>query len=134
MSEGFLEFAILITASPLSSGGDTAFQFIHAALKKGHTIRQVFFYQDGVYHGSRLIHTENPAFIARWQSLAKEYVLPLLLCSASSARRGIMGVEQAKYFEKDTNNLAEGFQIVGLSAWFEAVSLVERMMVFGDML
>src|SRR5262245_4083928 len=107
MSEGFLEFAILITASPLASGGDTAFQFILAALKKGHKIRQVFFYRDGVYHGSRLIHTENPAFIARWQMLAKEYNMPLLLCSASSARRGIMGIEQAKYFEKDSDNLAE---------------------------
>jgi tRNA 2-thiouridine synthesizing protein D len=134
MSEGSVEFAVLITASPLQSGGETAFQFIQSVLRKGHKIRQVFFYQDGVYHGSRLIHTENPILITRWQILAKEYVLPLMLCSASAARRGIMGQSQANYFEKDTDNLAENFCIAGLSQWFEAVSLAERVMVFGDVL
>jgi tRNA 2-thiouridine synthesizing protein D len=131
-SESPFEFAILITAPPLHSGGETAFQFIQAALKKGHCVRRIFFYRDGVYHGSRLVYSENPALMARWQILAKQHDLELVLCSASCARRGIMGKEQANYFEKDTDNLADNFCVASLSLWFEAVSLAERVIIFGE--
>lgn len=125
-------FAILITAPPLHRSSTTAFQFIEAALKKNHSIERIFFYQDGVYHGNRLIYLENPLLINRWQNLAQKHHLELILCSTSAAKRGIMGPEQADYFEKDTHNLAEEFQVGSLSLWFESVSLADRVMHFGD--
>lgn len=126
-------FALLITAAPLESASETAFQFSLAVLKKAHTIRHIFFYQNGVYHGNRLTYLENPALINRWQKLSQAYHFELTLCSASAARRGIMSEAQAQYFEKEGCNLAEGFQIAGLSVWFESVSLADRVMVFGEM-
>jgi tRNA 2-thiouridine synthesizing protein D len=126
-------FALLITAAPLDLASETAFQFSLAALKKGYTIKCIFFYQNGVYHGNRLIYLENPALINRWQKLSHTYHFELTLCSASAARRGIMDEAQAQYFEKDGSNLAEGFQIAGLSVWFESMSSADRVMVFGEM-
>ena len=125
-----LNFAILITAPPLHSSSTTAFHFLQATLNKNHSVKRVFFYQDGVYHGSRLIYLENALLINRWQNLAKQYDLELTLCSTSAARRGIMGPEQADYFEKDTDNLAEGFQIGSLSLWFESVLMADRVISF----
>lgn len=127
-----LNFAILITAPPLHRSSTTAFQFIEATLKKNYSIKRIFFYQDGVYHGNRLIYLENPLLINRWKNLAKKYDLELTLCSTSAARRGVMGPEQADYFEKDTHNLAEEFQLGSLSLWFESLLLADRVMNFGD--
>lgn len=127
-----MQFAILITSPPLHRGSDTAFQFVQTALNKGHLIKRIFFYRDGVYHGSRLLYLENPTLMTRWQTLAEKHALELILCSASAARRGIMGSSQANYFDKDTDNLADAFQIASLTLWFEAVNTAKRVMVFGD--
>lgn len=129
-----LKFAILVTAPPLDKASDTAFYFLQAALKKGHIINQVFFYAEGVYHGNQLIYLENPDLIYRWQDLAAQYALKFVLCSASCARRGIMGKEQASYFEKKGCNLRENFEIASLSVWFAEMHIANRVMVFGEML
>jgi tRNA 2-thiouridine synthesizing protein D len=129
-----LEFAILITSAPLHSSSTTAFEFIKAALHKKHQVKRIFFYQEGVYHGSRLIYLENPLLMERWQNLAKDHEIALILCSASSAKRGIMGPAEAIYFEKNTHNLAEGFQIASLSLWFESMLSAQRTMIFGESL
>jgi tRNA 2-thiouridine synthesizing protein D len=127
-----IEIAILITSSPLHSSSTTAFQFLQAALNKKHQIKRVFFYQDGVYHGNQLIYSETPDLITRWQTLGKSHAIELILCAASCAKRGVMGKEQADYFEKNTHNLADGFQIASLSLWFESVLSADRVMVFGE--
>ena len=45
-----MKFAIQINASPYhSNAGQTAYQFINAALALGHEIIRVFFYHDGIY-------------------------------------------------------------------------------------
>lgn len=129
-----LTFGLFVSASPLHSGSQTAFEFLQAALAKGHVIKQVFFYGDGVHHGNRLIHTENPELISRWQHVADRHAIPLLLCSASAARRGIMDKAQAHYFLKDTDNIATGFAIAGLAQWFAVAPTIDRILMFGDRL
>jgi tRNA 2-thiouridine synthesizing protein D len=129
-----LTFGFFISAGPLHSGAQTAFEFLQAVLAKGHDIKQVFFYGDGVHHGNRLIHTENPELIRPWQQVADHHAIPLLLCSASAARRGIMDASQAHYFLKDTNNIAAGFAIAGLAQWFAVAQTIDRILIFGDRL
>jgi sulfur relay protein TusD/DsrE len=69
-----MKFAILINEGPYQhQATDTAFLFCKAALAKGHEIRRVFFYHDGVNNSSSL--TEPPQddrnIVQRWSKLAE---------------------------------------------------------------
>ena len=69
---------------------DTAYQFVKAALAKGHQIYRVFFYNDGVNNATKL--TEPPQddrhIVNRWSKLAQEHGLDLVVCVAAGLRRG----------------------------------------------
>ncbi len=54
-----MNFGLLINEGPYNhQAADTAYQFARAALAKGHRVRRVFFYNDGVNNATRL--TEPP--------------------------------------------------------------------------
>jgi tRNA 2-thiouridine synthesizing protein D len=119
-----MKFAILINEGPYQhQSTDTAYLFCKAALEKGHEIRRVFFYHDGVNNSSSL--TEPPQddrnIVARWSKLAEEHKLDLVVCVAAALRRGI----------KD-DNLAPGFRISGLGQLVEAGIEADRLVTFGD--
>ena len=114
-----MKFAILINEGPYQhQATDTAFLFCKAALAKGHEIRRVFFYHDGVNNSSSL--TEPPQddrnIVQRWSKLAEEHKLDLVVCVAAALRRGI----------KD-ENLAPGFRISGLGQLVEAGIEADRL-------
>lgn len=117
-------FGILVNEGPYQhQASDTAYQFCAAALRRGHTVKRVFFYNDGVNNASRL--TEPPQddrnIVQRWSKLAEEHGVDLVVCVAAALRRGI----------KD-DNLAPGFRISGLGQLVEAGIQTDRLVVFGD--
>jgi len=119
-----MKFGILVNEGPYThQAADTAYQFTKAALEKGHKIHRVFFYHDGVYNSTRL--TEPPQddrnIVQRWQKLAADHKLDLVVCVAAALRRGI----------KD-ENLAEGFRISGLGQLVESGIQADRLVTFGD--
>ena len=119
-----MKFGILVNEGPYThQASDTAYQFTKAALEKGHKIHRVFFYHDGVNNSTRL--TEPPQddrhIVQRWQKLASEHKIDLVVCVAAALRRGI----------KD-ENLAEGFRISGLGQLIESGIQADRLVVFGD--
>ncbi len=119
-----MKFGILVNEGPYThQASDTAFQFVKAALEKGHEIHRVFFYHDGVNNSSSL--TEPPQddrnIVDRWSKLAKEHKVDLVVCVAAALRRGI----------KD-DNLAQGFRISGLGQLIESGIQSDRLVVFGD--
>ncbi len=119
-----MKFAILINEGPYQhQASDTAYLFCKAVLEKGHEIRRVFFYHDGVNNSSKL--TEPPQddrnIVARWSKLAEEKNIDLVVCVAAALRRGI----------KD-ENLAAGFRISGLGQLVEAGIEADRLVTFGD--
>ena len=119
-----MKFGILINEGPYTHEAvDSAYLFAKAAIEKGHKIHRVFFYHDGVYNSNRLI--EPPAddrnIVTRWQKLAKEHNIDLVVCVAAALRRGI----------KD-ENLAAGFRISGLGQLIESSIQADRMVTFGD--
>ena len=119
-----MKFGILVNEGPYThQASDTAYQFTKAALEKGHKIHRVFFYHDGVNNSTRL--TEPPQddrhIVQRWQKLAVEHKIDLVVCVAAALRRGI----------KD-DNLAEGFRISGLGQLIESGIQADRLVVFGD--
>ena len=119
-----MKFGILVNEGPYThEASDTAYQFVKAALGKGHEIYRVFFYHDGVNNSNRL--TEPPQddrhIVNRWSKLAAEHGIDLVVCVAAALRRGV----------KD-EALAPGFRISGLGQLVEAGIQGDRLVVFGD--
>ena len=116
--------SLLVSEGPYThQAADTAWQFAHAAIAKGHQVKRVFFYHDGVYNATKL--TEPPQddrhIVNRWSKLAADHKVDLVVCVAAALRRGI----------KD-EVLAPGFRISGLGQLVDAGIKSERLVTFGD--
>ena len=119
-----MKFGLLVSEGPYThQASDSAYQFVVAALAKGHEVQRVFFYHDGVNNATRL--TEPPQddrnIVKRWSQLAAAHQLDLVVCVAAALRRGI----------KD-ENLAPGFRISGLGQLVETGIEADRVVTFGD--
>jgi tRNA 2-thiouridine synthesizing protein D len=119
-----MNFGLLINEGPYNhQAADTAYQFARAALAKGHRVRRVFFYNDGVNNATRL--TEPPQddrhIVNRWSKLAADHGVDLVVCVAAGLRRGLV-----------EDNVAPGFRISGLGQLVEAGIESDRFVVFGD--
>lgn len=119
-----MKFSLLVSTGPYThQASDTAYLFAKAAIEKGHHVSRVFFYHDGVYNSSRLTEppTDDRHIVNRWQKLAKDHQIDLVVCVAAALRRGI----------KD-ENLQAGFRISGLGQLIESGIQSDRLVTFGD--
>ena len=130
-----MKLSIQINEGPYQhQAADSAYQFVKAALAKGHEIFRVFFYHDGVNNATRLgVPPQDDRNITQqWTELQKEHELDLVVCIAAAQRRGLLDEDEAKRQGKDANNIAEGFCISGLGQLIEAGIEADRLVVFGD--
>ena len=130
-----MKLGILVNEGPYThQASDTAYQFVKAALAKGHEIFRVFFYHDGVNNGTRLTvpPQDDRDVVKRWSELAEKHRLDLVVCIAAAQRRGLIDANEAKRHGKDANNIAPGFRISGLGQLIEAGIRTDRLVVFGD--
>jgi len=130
-----MKFAVQVNEGPYQhQASDTAYQFISAALEKGHEIYRVFFYHDGVNNATRLTTPpqDDRNIVNRWSELADKHGIDLVVCVAAAQRRGIADADEAKRNGKDADNLAPGFRISGLGQLIEAGIQSDRLVVFGD--
>ena len=129
-----MKFAILMNSAPFTyQASDTAYQFCIAALAQGHQIQRAFIYHDEVYTASALTappQDEIP-ITQRWQALAAEHNVELVVCVAAALRRGILDEPEAARYGKPAANLANGFNIAGLGQLVEASLTADRFLVFG---
>jgi tRNA 2-thiouridine synthesizing protein D len=130
-----MKFSIAVHEGPYThEAADTAYQFVTAALEKGHEIFRVFFYHDGVNNGTRLTTPpqDDRNIVNRWSELAEKHGLDLVVCVAAAQRRGIADPDEAKRNSKDADNIAPGFRISGLGQLIEACIQSDRHLTFGD--
>ena len=130
-----MKLSVQINEGPYThEASDTAYQFVKAALAKGHEIFRVFFYHDGVNNGTRFTTPpqDDRNLIKMWSELSAEHNLDLVVCVAAAQRRGIVDPDEAKRNGKDGNNIAPGFRISGLGQLIEAGIQSDRLVVFGD--
>ncbi|MGB5327972.1 MAG: sulfurtransferase complex subunit TusD [Gammaproteobacteria bacterium] len=130
-----MKFAILVNEGPYThQASDSAYHFTEAVLRAGHEIVRVFFYHDGVNNGTRLsVPPQDDRNISeRWSALALQHEVELILCVAAAQRRGLLDEDEARRAGKDSNNMAEGFQISGLGQLIDAGIQADRLIVFGD--
>ncbi len=115
-----MNYQLLVRSPPNTSAIETS----QALLQAGHTIAQVFFHGDGVYHAQGQIPSEALDVATAWHALAQNHDFPLLVCISSAVKRGIYQDTQ-----KDQANLAPGFEICGLGSFMEITTQVEGFMV-----
>jgi len=130
-----LKLGILINEGPYQhQASDTALQYVKAAIKKGHEIYRVFFYNDGVNNATKLSSPpqDDRNITKEWSKLAKDHGIDLVVCVAAAQRRGILDKDEAKRNGKDADNLEEGFRISGLGQLVESGIQSDRLITFGD--
>lgn len=130
-----MKFGILVNEGPYQhQAADSAYQFIQAALDKGHEVFRVFFYHDGVHNGTRFAvpPQDDRNIPVRWSELAEKHNIDLVVCIAAAQRRGLLDEGEAKRQGKDGDNIAPGFRISGLGQLIEAGIQSDRLVVFGD--
>jgi tRNA 2-thiouridine synthesizing protein D len=130
-----MKLSVLINEGPYThQASDSAYQFVKAALAKGHEIFRVFFYHDGVNNATRLTTPpqDDRNIVNRWSKLAEGHKLDLVVCVAAAQRRGIVDEGEAKRNGKDATNLAPAFRISGLGQLIEAGIQSDRIVTFGD--
>ena len=118
-----MKISVLIQEGPYNhEASDSAYNFIQAALAKGHSIRGIFFYDDGVYNATRLMDPpqDDRHISKRWSELGATGI-DMIVCVAAAKRRGI------------TNEvLVPNIRISGLGQLASMIDECDRFVTFGD--
>lgn len=128
-----MKFNLFITGSLYSSQASySALHFCRAAIELGHSITQVFFYQDGVTQGNQLSVPLADEFdsVSEWVKLAEQYQLNLVVCVSAAERRGVLNDEQAREHNKCSANLHPIFSVAGLGELHAASLASDRTVSF----
>jgi len=128
-----MKIALNVLNTPLADSSYRAYQFACAAIKAGHELVRVFFYQDGVYNGNDLASPPQDEINlpTLWQQLSRNHGVELCICVASAIRRGVLDKATAENNKQSQCNLAPGFSIVGLGHLMDAAQQADRLITFG---
>jgi tRNA 2-thiouridine synthesizing protein D len=121
------QFSLLVTGSPTQSQAHlSALRFINAAIAMGHTVKQVFFYEDAVYVANQMVSKpkDELQLTQQWQDLAQQHQFELQVCVAAGNRRGILSPDEAQNLGFKHNNLASGFTVLGLAQLAASLSSI----------
>lgn len=128
-----LTYTLLVNGSVYGSqSARNAYGFACALLAKGHKLHSVFFYQEGVNNGSKLVVPANDEFdlTSAWQKIALEHSVRLETCVAAALRRGVISKQESELHQVDQHNLATGFEQAGLGSLAEALLTEDRVVQF----
>ena len=117
--------ALVVTTPPNSNLTTSAINLIRAAAKSGVDIVGVFFYQDGVLNAAKNLSIPSDEYqtLTQWQTLNREYAVPLYLCITAAEKRGLSdGLEQ-----EGVSNIDPTFTVSGLGELVELTSRAARV-------
>lgn len=121
---------LLITADPSHPLAHLALRYARAYLqstsidhKSGDStnheepVLNIFFYADAAHTANRLRwqSADQANITQEWQALAEQYNLMLPVCVSTALSRGISDTDNSARHQLETENLATGFKLVGLS-------------------
>lgn len=92
-----------------------------AAAQMDHSLNppalKLFFYADAAHIANRLRWqcADQINLTKEWQALAKQYQLTLPVCVSTALSRGVSDDDNSARHQLSGNNLAQGFELVGLS-------------------
>ena len=81
------------------------------------SVLNIFFYADAAHTANRLRwqSADQSNITQEWQALAAQYNLVLPVCVSTALSRGISDTDNSSRHQLETENLATGFKLVGLS-------------------
>lgn len=129
-----MKLSLAIYGPPYTSqASHSAYNFTRAALEQGHEIYRLFFYHDGVYNANRLIQApqDEDNIQQKWSDLADTHQIDLVVCVASSLRRGVLDKTEADRYDQKHHILANPFIISGLGQLIDASIHSDRTVTFG---
>lgn len=121
-----LSYTIVITSPAYGAQSSyCAYQFCQSLLESHHRLNAIFFYADGTYNANGFISPANDEFdlVTAWQTLGENHDIPLFVCISAAQRRGILNDERS-------NNMALGFQCVGLGDLSQSIAQSDRVIQF----
>ena len=109
---------LLITADPSHPLAALALRYAQAYLASpvNEPNLQVFFYADAAQTANRLRwqSADQLDITKAWQQLAQDHQLRLAVCVSTALSRGISDVDNSQRHQLQGDNIAEGFELVGL--------------------
>lgn len=120
--------SLFVTGAPLASQAAlSALRFCQTSEKEGVRITQVFFYSEAASIANRLVDPMDDELNLSdaWRMFAARTATRLVVCIASSERRGVFADPVS-----GLSNLADGFEIAGLGQFHSAMLGADRLAVF----
>lgn len=127
------KFIIQVNGSVYGSGASfRALSFCQNVLANGHSIINVFFYQDGVTNSNALTcpASDEINMHAKWQAFAKQYQVPLINCVSAALRRGVLSEQEANENGKSHWNSDACFTMGGLGELVVGIEKADRLISF----
>ena len=125
--------SIAVHGAPYASQASrSALRFAEAALARGHGIRRVFFYHEGVLTaGNHGVAPQDEEDIhAGWVALQEAHGTELAACIANSLKRGMLDEGERDRHEKPSATVHPRFTVVGLGQLIDAVVTCDRFITF----
>lgn len=130
---------LLITKDPSHPLAPLALRYAKALLESNANTAQaskinlkLFFYADAAHLANRLRwqSADQLDLTQAWQQLAAQYKTPLPVCVSTALSRGISDSDNSARHQLSGDNLAEGFELVGLSELAMMLSEHSRLLSF----
>jgi tRNA 2-thiouridine synthesizing protein D len=128
-------FSISVLSAPYTDqAAFSAYKFVESALAKGHSVKRVFFYGEGVLNANHLNTPPQDEIDLHeaWKKLASTHQVELIVCIASALRRGVLDQNEAKRYEKDGYSMLAPFILSGLGQLVDAAIESDRLITFGS--
>jgi len=118
-----MKIAVMLQEGPYNhQAADTAYNFVDAAMAKGHEVTGVFMYDDAVSNVAKNMDPpqDDRHIGKRWSELGAKGV-DIIVCVAAAKRRGI-----------NPDLIFENTRISGLGQLSELCENNDRLVTFGD--
>lgn len=110
----------------------SALLYANAIIDKGHALKAVFFYNDGVSaaNGLSVIPSDELDNTNGFKQLHQNHNIPLLLCVTAAEKRGILDQTQAEQEGFEHFNIDSSFTVAGLAEMAAIASETDKVVQF----
>ena len=130
---------LLINAAPSQSIAWHAYRYAKAFLEneaesnnESGSQLNIFFYGEAAHTGNglRWQTADQKSLTQLWSQLNKDYQQRLPICVSTALTRGITDADNARRHNLNAENLAEGFELVGLGELADQLTKAEKVVSF----
>ncbi|MBU7013704.1 MAG: DsrE family protein [Theionarchaea archaeon] len=115
-----MNIGVMVLEGPYQTESvDTAIHFVEAALEKGHTVKGIFLFMDGVYNSNKRVNPSGERNVVAMLNAVGEKV-PVTACAACAQFRAV---------KKDT--VADNVRLGGLGELVSLVQTCDKIVTFG---